>query len=701
MARRNVKHTPASRANFDRAVTDYTHNLLVGRSSASVLRTERDRLDEELLERLLDLGALEIPRHQVARWLPGYRAQHGAEPRAPAPFGPPYDENLQVLADVFRLDETELALARLGLALSVSVDLRDLVTSVRHLSPTVLHGMIADAAALPLPRVAEALSARARLRTVGLLTISKRSTTCSFDDLLELAPDVGEALGLPALTPADLRARLLHPAPPPELAPGDFAHLGDAVELASALVARASEHGARGVNVLLHGPTGTGKTDLTRVLAATIGAPLYLAGAMDEDGDSMTASARLGALQRTHALLEGSRALVLFDEMEDIFDWSSSPWESRRSNRFSKAWFNGLLESNPVPTFWCTNDIRGVDPAFLRRFSLVIEVPALGPRQRQRVLERHLGDRHSLDASDRQALTSRFRAGPAELASAVRTARLLCDDGPDRPTLERVLGPIEKAITGVDPRSRRGFLPGSYSANGVVASMDLEHLATQIGSLPRGAEAVSLCLYGPPGTGKTEYAHYLGYQLGRPVLERRVSDIQSMWVGQTEQRIAQSFAEAREHGAVLLFDEADSFLRDRTAAARSWEVTQVNEFLQQLERHEGIVVCTTNLWHAIDRAALRRFTFAVELGWLDAPRAATVFDRVLAPLLPAPMCDADRALVTDRLARLGHLAPGDFAVVARQARVTGSAGDPGSLLDALAAQVAAKREGGSRVGFSR
>jgi hypothetical protein len=111
-------------------------------------------------------------------------------------------------------------------------------------------------------------------------------------------------------------------------------------------------------------------------------------------------------------------------------------------------------------------------------------------------------------------------------------------------------------------------------------------------------------------------------------------------------------------------------------------------------------VTSTNLWHTIDRAALRRFTFAVELGWLDRDRALAVFDRVLAPLLPHALSPGERALITTRLERLAHLVPGDFAVVARQARVLGTRSVT-DLLDALAAQVAAKREGGPRMGFAR
>ena len=56
----------------------------------------------------------------------------------------------------------------------------------------------------------------------------------------------------------------------------------------------------------------------------------------------------------------------------------------------------------------------------------------------------------------------------------------------------------------------------------------------------------SLCLQGPPGTGKSAFARYLAERLGLEVLQKRASDLLSPWVGETEQRIADAFAEARE-----------------------------------------------------------------------------------------------------------------------------------------------------------
>jgi SpoVK/Ycf46/Vps4 family AAA+-type ATPase len=151
----------------------------------------------------------------------------------------------------------------------------------------------------------------------------------------------------------------------------------------------------------------------------------------------------------------------------------------------------------------------------------------------------------------------------------------------------------------------------------------------------------------------------------------------SKWVGETEQNIAQAFRDAVAEGAVLMFDEADSLLYDRATATRSWEVSQANELLTWLDRHPLPVFAATNDLRRLDPAALRRFTFKLNLRPLGAGAARRAFVRFFD--LPAPV----------GLDRLADLTPGDFAVVARQLRANGSR-EPAALLAALEAELAVK-----------
>jgi SpoVK/Ycf46/Vps4 family AAA+-type ATPase len=151
------------------------------------------------------------------------------------------------------------------------------------------------------------------------------------------------------------------------------------------------------------------------------------------------------------------------------------------------------------------------------------------------------------------------------------------------------------------------------------------------------------------------------------LLIKQASELISKYVGETESNMAAMFAEASREQAVLLLDEADSFLQDRRGAQRSYEVTEVNEMLQGMERHDGIFICTTNLLDRLDQAALRRFAFKLHF------RPLTALQREQMLVTEALAGDASllTASVRSRLARLDQLCLGDYAAVKRQTLILG------------------------------
>ncbi|MBT9476141.1 ATP-binding protein, partial [Polaromonas sp.] len=209
----------------------------------------------------------------------------------------------------------------------------------------------------------------------------------------------------------------------------------------------------------------------------------------------------------------------------------------------------------------------------------------------------------------------------------------------------------------------------------------------------------TLCFYGPPGTGKTALAEHVAQALEQPLLIKQASDLMSKYVGETEQNMAAMFREAELEKAVLLLDEADSFLQDRRGAQRTYEVTEVNEMLQGMERHKGIFICTTNLLESLDQAALRRFTFKIQFMPLTTGQRDTMFvTEALA---------GDALLLTDalqkRLAQLTQLCPGDFAAVKRQGVILAAALSAEEFLAQLEAEHRIKPEvrEGRGMGFMR
>lgn len=131
------------------------------------------------------------------------------------------------------------------------------------------------------------------------------------------------------------------------------------------------------------------------------------------------------------------------------------------------------------------------------------------------------------------------------------------------------------------------------------------------------------CLfYGEPGTGKTETVLQLAKQTGRDILQVNISQIKSMWVGESEKNIKQVFDNYRakvkecEITPILLFNEADAIIGKRHEGAEravdKMENSIQNIILQEMETLDGILIATTNLAQNMDKAFERRFLYKIK-----------------------------------------------------------------------------------------
>jgi len=483
----------------------------------------------------------------------------------------------------------------------------------------------------------------------------------------------------------ELVALLFPPAPPPEAEWSDFTGMGDSADIMRKLLRSALDQGTPGVNILLYGPPGTGKTEFCKVLARELGASLRAVGEADSSGEEPSRGERLAELGIAGRMLAARRdTVLLLDEMEDLFGGGPVSLFSRQE-RTSKVFANRLLETNLVPTLWTTNSIATCDPAFLRRMTFSAEMRPPAGCIRARIWQR-LADRHASreDGTLISALAESHDQPPALVADAMRVARA-CGGGID--TFEHVLGASAKLTNGgiAPPPRHHSEAPWDPALANTNTSLSLLEARLCGAAEP---PKLSFCLDGPAGTGKSAWARHLARQLGLQVIEKRASDLLSMWVGGTEKAIARAFADARAEGALLIFDEADSLLADRREATRQWEVSQVNEMLTWMESHPLPFVCTTNLAENLDPATQRRFTFRIRFDWLRPDQ------------VPLALRAHFRAPVARGATALDRLAPGDFANVARRIRALGQ-DDASTILAELRRESEAKEGAARPIGFGR
>ncbi|MGY3976613.1 AAA family ATPase [Aeromonas mytilicola] len=507
--------------------------------------------------------------------------------------------------------------------------------------------------------------------------------------------------------PVELISDVLEEMPPSQLTLEDYGHmqLGALVEHASML----NQQMPSGWNALLWGKPGTGKTQLACLLAGL--ANLTLFTLRSEEGAN--AFRRNGMQSRVSELLLAQRLLgrngscmLLVDEGDDLL-MSGTIAKNRRHQ---------LLEDNPVPVIWTTNDVASIDAACLRRFNWLQQFEFPNPDTRIRLFTKAV---RGLGITQQQIAhwaerTWLSQADIQRVANLMRTLGLKRKDAADAiehwlDQRERVFSiesdecsrnPIGKRAGGKSGTNEAACayrMDGEFDAEllnlrgrdgQLLQDIDIAELMASLNQAREGR----ILLHGLLGTGKTALVHHLGKQLGCEVVQKLGSELLHKYVGESEQAMVLAFAEARERNAILFLDEVDSLLTDRRSHHQSWETSQVNELLQQIEHFDGMLVVATNFLDRLDTAVARRFDYQLEL----------------CPLLPAQLHGAlegcvDKATLREirsSLPGLGAVTLGDIAVLKRRQRIQRRKLSAAEILGILKKLVTGRERGNARpIGF--
>lgn len=603
---------------------------------------------------------------------------------------PDIENRLRLIQKTFDLSKVELDI----------LSFYFMVNDCELLSDYLYRGDIADFRSLSIFRGYGNLLLRHKRNTLMSALSELQKTQMiekNYNIQLELTPWCTEFLS--GLGKSDLSHEFFTKNNDEKLKSSDFEVSKDEMNVLDTLI-----KSKEGQNILFYGAPGSGKTSFAKSLATRYKKDL-LTVKMPETDDHED---RLRAVYATVNLADRNRSLVLVDESDEILNTYNSFFFKSKTN---KSWINSFLESHRKKIIWITNRSSEIDQSTLRRFSFSIEFKKLNNKNRLRVLKHELtkkGLAGYFDREDLNHLCKTFNVDAGGIVNAINTLKIN-----KRMKKETVIKKISTVLRSHEKATCSRRSGGSmereftgYSLDGLNTSQNLKNLISRIQSFfrPRKrvlfpqSHSITMLLHGMPGTGKSEFVYYLGNQLGKEVLLKRSSEIQSKWVGETEQNIAKAFLEAGESNNILFFDEADTFLYPRKDAHQSWEKSFTNEILTQIESFTGIVIFATNDIEGIDHAALRRFKFKIAFSTLKAEGILKFYNTILRPLLPKSKRLSSEEM--EQLRNIKNLTPGDFAVVKDQTVFM----EPDALthrmmIDSLVNEVRYKEGGEKVIGF--
>jgi transitional endoplasmic reticulum ATPase len=428
-----------------------------------------------------------------------------------------------------------------------------------------------------------------------------------------------------------------------------------------------SEKRETSTHLLFYGPPGTGKSSFAYGIAEKLGIPAHEIAKNEENESINRRAALIACLNMTNT---GHGSLILVDEADNLLNTKDS-WFVRGETQ-DKGWINQHLEEPGARVIWVTNKIKNIEPSVRRRFAFSIHFKPFNQCQRIQLWNSILcinKRKRLFSQSDIERYAKEYRVNAGAIDLAVRKAIETGSQSKNhfhRSVAMALDAYVTLTHSGEKPVNK-DRIEKDYTLDGLNIHGNIHHIVNQLKQFdqflrqsdPDDIKNMNLLFHGPPGTGKSEFARYLAESLSREIICKRVSDLQSMWVGESEKNIKQAFVEAETEEAILIIDEADSMLFSRDRAHQFWEITFTNEFLTQMERFKGILICTTNRFKDLDEASIRRFNYKVAFDYLIPNGNIIFYEKLLVTIIGKPLDKGDKKA----LKSIKGLAPGDFKVV--------------------------------------
>lgn len=394
-------------------------------------------------------------------------------------------------------------------------------------------------------------------------------------------------------------------------------------------------------SLIIYGPTGVGKTEFAKTVALSVTNTVYFFSENSShmfdfnksEVKSKSIVERMFSLQNLAFSLHEHDILIV-DDADVFLNYSFAGLLSKflNVNNDISVIMEDIIQRVKCHIIFVVQTVSNIPQSILRKISYNICMHSIIRKQRVDIWKYYI-NKYSLSNyfnNDKIIyLSDRYKINASGIINAIESfvSFIKLNENEEIKAYEVMEDVLEKyqrlnSKNYLQHMTNKNILVPQYDIDLVNIDMDYNKLIDAVIRFYRFKEneslvnsSLTILLEGAEGTGKTEFAKFISDKVIKPLKMLRTSDFLSPFIGNTEKLIAKTFKDLEEEEMILL-DDCEVMIPDRSKCHTSWELSITNEFINAMEKSNTVVICTTKNIDLIDPAAMRRFHFKIHF---DAP----------------------------------------------------------------------------------